>query len=725
MATMDGDTVDGDLVELAHLCGIATEFWDWKGNHTEISPQTIVAVLASLDIDVSDPDKTAQALQQARDKPWRRALPPCVVTEEGTTAYVNVHVPHGSPAAVQVHCEDGSVQQTEQVDNWAPPRELDGQLVGEATFKLPEDLPPGYHRLVLLNATNRFETTLIISPRVLGVPEAVGTRRIWGYVTQLYSLHSAGSWGVGDLIDLADLAVWSATQQSAGYVQVNPLHAAEAEPPMSPSPYLPTSRLFGNPLYIRPEEIPEFGSLDADMRRRITDLRAGVVDSAGDADLIQRDPAWAAKRAALGLIYQAGRRPARQMAFDGFRGRQGRHLQDFATWSVLCSYLGNNWREWAPEYQQPTSPEVAAFHAEHSEEIDFVEWLQWVLADQLSGVQCTARDAGMPVGVVADLAVGTSRQSADAWMMPDVYARGITVGAPPDAYNQLGQEWGQPPWRPDRLEELAYAPFRDMVATALRHAGGVRVDHIIGLFRLWWIPEGFSPRQGTYVRFNHEALIGILLLEASRAGALVVGEDLGTVEPWVREYLARRGILGTSVLWFEEDDQGDPRPPEQWRPLCQASVVTHDLPPSAGYLALEHVKLRHELGLLTESLDEEMQRARREQQKWRDYLAVHDVVDLPGVDPVQAEVLGLYHFLTRTPSRMICVALVDAVGDLRVQNQPGTDREYPNWQIPLSGPQGRPVSLEDLFSLQRPMRLAAVLNGWSVPHAPWGIGRQA
>lgn len=717
-------TMDGDLVELAHLCGISTEFWDWKGHHTEISPETVVAVLASLDIDVSDPDKTAQALQQARDKPWRRALPPCVVTEEATTAYVNVHVSHGSPAILHVHCEDGTVQETQQVDNWAPPRELDGRLVGEATFKLPESLPPGYHRLVLLNGTNRFETTLIVSPRVLRMPAALGTRRIWGYAAQLYSLHSAGSWGVGDLTDLTDLAVWSATQQSAGYVQVNPLHAAEAEPPITPSPYLPTSRLFGNPLYIRPEAIPEFSSLDADTRCRIAELHSGLMDSTAASDLIQRDPAWLAKRAALRLIYQAGRRAARQMAFEGFRHRQGRSLRDFATWWVLCGYLGNDWREWAPEYQRPTSPEVTAFRQEHADEIDFAEWLQWVLADQLSEVQCTARDAGMPVGVVADLAVGVSEKSADAWMMPDVYAQGVTAGAPPDAYNQLGQEWGQPPWRPDRLEELAYAPFRDMVATALQHAGGVRIDHIIGLFRLWWIPKGYSPRQGTYVRFNHEALIGILLLEASRAGALVVGEDLGTVEPWAREYLGRRGILGTSVLWFEEDAQGNPRPPEQWRPLCQASVVTHDLPPSAGYLALEHVKLRHQLGLLTESLEEELQRARGEQQKWREYLATHDVVDLPGADPVEAEVLGLYHFLTRTPSRMICVALVDAVGDVRVQNQPGTDQEYPNWQIPLSSPQGHPVSLEELFALQRPMRLAAVLNGWSAPHTPWTTGPQ-
>ena len=247
------------------------------------------------------------------------------------------------------------------------------------------------------------------------------------------------------------------------------------------------------------------------------------------------------------------------------------------------------------------NPAVADFAAKHADAVDFHRWLQWQLDDQLTAAQATAVQAGMALGVMHDLAVGVDPNGADAWALQDVLALGVTAGAPPDEYNQLGQDWSQPPWRPDRLVEQAYEPFRALVNAVLRHAGGVRIDHIIGLFRLWWIPKGSPPTEGTYVRYDHEAMIGIVALEAQRAGAVVVGEDLGTVEPWVRDYLRERGLFGTSILWFELDRDGDggPLPAERWREYCLSSVTTHDLPPTAGYLAGEHVRIRQELGLLT------------------------------------------------------------------------------------------------------------------------------
>ena len=283
----------------------------------------------------------------------------------------------------------------------------------------------------------------------------------------------------------------------------------------------------------------------------------------------------------------------------------------------------------------------------------------------------------------------------------------------------MGQDWGQPPWRPDRLADTAYAPFRSMLQTALGHAGGVRIDHVIGMFRLWWIPAGGTAREGTYVRYDHDALVGIIMLEAQRADAFVIGEDLGTVEPWVRGYLNERGILGTSVLWFEYDSHGQPLPPEHWREYAMASVVTHDLPPTAGYLANDHVRLRHSLGLLTESLEEEEAAANREQERWMQLLDERGLLGDDGDDDVEAAVLGLYRYLTATSSRVLNVALVDAVGDRRVQNQPGTWKEYPNWQIPLSGPDGEPLRMEEIYQLERPMRLAAVMNGFARVPAPW------
>ena len=245
-----------------------------------------------------------------------------------------------------------------------------------------------------------------------------------------------------------------------------------------------------------------------------------------------------------------------------------------------------------------------------------MEWLQWLLDEQLQGAQAKAVAAGMALGTMHDLAVGVHPGGADAWRLRSTYATGISVGAPPDAYNQQGQDWTQPPWQPSALESLGYAPFRDLIRAVLRHAGGVRVDHIIGLFRLWWVPAGRSADQGTYVRYDHEALIGVLALEAARVGAVVVGEDLGVVEPSARDYLRARGILGTSILWFEAGEDGGPLPAERWRELCLASVTTHDLPPTAGFLAGDHVRLRHRLGLLTRTLEEETAADDAERESW-------------------------------------------------------------------------------------------------------------
>jgi 4-alpha-glucanotransferase len=316
----------------------------------------------------------------------------------------------------------------------------------------------------------------------------------------------------------------------------------------------------------------------------------------------------------------------------------------------------------------------------------------------------------MTLGVMHDLAVGVSTRGADAWSLQSSYAKGVSVGCPPDPFNQQGQDWNQPPWRPDRLVATAYAPIRDMISTILRHGGGLRIDHVIGLFRLWWIPKGARPPQGTYVRYDHEAMIGILALEAHRAGAVVVGEDLGTVEPWVRDYLRERGILGTSILWFEFDWDGDgrPLPPEKWREYCLASVTTHDLPPTAGYLAGDHVRLRDQLGILTRSLDEELQADEADRQAWLDNLRHRGA--LQSEPDVEETVEALHRYLTWTPARLLNLSLADAVGERQLQNQPGTIDEYPNWRVPLTGPDGALVLLEDIFTNQRAADLATIMS---------------
>jgi 4-alpha-glucanotransferase len=695
-----------DLRSLAAAYRVATHYDDWRGRPVDVPDSTVEAVLGAMGVDVSDP---AAALQAVEDDRWRRMLPPCVVTTRGEERTFWVHVPDGEPVEVTIDLETGGHHEgLRQVDQWVQPRDVDGRRVGEATFAVPRDLPLGYHVIRARCGEAEASSTLIVTPSWLGLPPSLGERRGWGFAAQLYSVRSRQSWGVGDLVDLTDLAVWSGAELGADYLLVNPLHAAEPVAPMEPSPYLPTSRRFFNPLYLRVERIPEYAELAAAERARVDDLATGVHRDLDTVDVIDRDTAWTAKRAALRILHEAPRTAGRELDLAAFVRRHGDALRDFATWSVLAQERGNDYRDWPVELQDVHSPAVAEAVAARRDEIAFEMWLQWVVDEQLDAAQAKALAAGMSLGTMHDLAVGVHPGGADAWRLRSTYASRIQVGAPPDAFNQVGQNWSQPPWRPDQLDERGYAPFRDLIAAVLRHAGGVRVDHIIGLFRLWWIPEGRPPSEGTYVRYDHEAMIGVLALEAARAGAVVVGEDLGVVEPSARDYLASRGVLGTSILWFERDGSGEPLPAEKWREYCLASVTTHDLPPTAGFLAGDHVRLRDELGLLERSVEEETASDDAERGSWLGEVRSRGL--LPTGADTEETVLALHRYLALTPSRLLNAALTDAVGDRRTQNQPGTTDEYPNWRVPLSGHDGTPLLLEDVLTSPRARRLAEAMQ---------------
>jgi 4-alpha-glucanotransferase len=684
------------LVELAGRFGISTWYVDWTDRHVTVPEATVVSVLAALGVAASTEQDRNEALTGHLKAYWARRMPATIVGRTGAQTRIWVHVTHGLPAEVWLQLEDGTVADgVQQVENLTLPFDLDGRWVGEASFVLPSNLPVGYHRVHLRSGDFQTSSALIVTPDWLGFPQRLGARRAWGLAAQLYSVRSGQSWGIGDLTDLADLAVWSATRHGADYVLVNPLHAAGPSgptSPMEPSPYLPTSRRFVNPLYLRVEAIPEYADLTK--RGRVRRLRSEVQQRAGEIDSIDRDGAWTAKRAALKLVHRVPRSAGRDLAYAAFREREGRALDDFATWCTLAEKYGGDWHHWPSFLQHPEAAGVARFVEKHSDAVDFHRWMQWQLDEQLAAAQSHAIRAGMSLGIMHDLAVGVHPDGADAWALQEVLALGVAAGAPPDEFNQLGQDWSQPPWRPDRLDEQEYRPFRALIQAVLRHAGGVRIDHIIGLFRLWWIPDGAAPAEGTYVRYDHDAMIGIVALEAQRAGAVVVGEDLGTVEPWVRDYLLMRGLLGTSVLWFELDHHGTggPLPAERWREFCLSSVGTHDLPPTAGYLAGDHVRLRESLGLLTRPVADELASDRAELAGWLAELRRVGLLG-DGVDDPEQITLALYRYLGRTPSRLLGVALTDAVGDRRTQNQPGTTDEYPNWRVPLTGPDGLQLML--------------------------------
>src|SRR5215472_11377651 len=526
-----------------------------------------------------------------------------------------------------------------------------------------------------------------------------GPRSGWGFTVQLYSVRSRQSWGHGDLRDLADLAIWSGRELGAAFVLINPLHAAEPVPPVSPSPYLPMSRRFTSPLYLRVEDIGEYPLLPAAQRRRIEELAAPLQAASTGSGLIDRDAVWRAKRAALEIIHGQPLAPGRRAAFERFRVHEGQALDDWATWCALAEIHGPDWREWPTPLRSVRSAAVAAERGRLGARVKFHAWLQWLADEQRAAAQAAARAAGMRIGVVADLAVGAHPGGADAWAYAAVLAPGVSVGAPPDEFNQQGQDWAQPPWHPGRLAAAGYQPLAGLIRSAFDHAGGLRADHVMGLFRLWWVPAGMTPDRGVYVRYPHQAMVGVFTGEAVRAGALAIGEDLGTVEDWVHDYLAGRGVLGTSMLWFERRRDGTPRPPGQWRRLCLATVGTHDVPPVAAFVTGEQVTLRAGLGLLARDEDAERADAAEALLAWQHALAREGLVPLAArsarPDPAEFTV-ALYGFLARTPAALVGVSLADAVGEHRPQNLPGTTTQYPNWRVPLGDGDGRPVLLEDL-----------------------------
>jgi 4-alpha-glucanotransferase len=599
------------------------------------------------------------------------------------------------------------------VDRWVEPVDLDGRRVGEATFALPGDLPTGWHTLhaelrAADGTTTRASTVLVVTPRRLTLPGGLESRHGWGFAAQLYSVRSSRSWGLGDAVDLADLAAWSGHDLGADFLLINPMHAASPVPPMAPSPYLPVTRRFANPIYLRVEAIPEYAYLSDAVRGHVAALAATVQVSNASAALLERDPVWAAKRTALEVVHDVPLTPGRAAAYRAFCEREGQGLEDFALWCALGDAHGDP-ADWPEELADARGEAAQAARETHAARVEFHRWCQWVLDEQLAAAQTAAREAGMGIGIMHDLAVGVHPEGSDAWALRDVLAADVSVGAPPDMYNQMGQDWSQPPWRPDALADAAFIPYRDMLRTVLRHAGGIRVDHVLGLFRLWWIPRGMRADRGTYVRYDHDALVGILALEAQRAGAVVVGEDLGTVEAWVQDALRDRGILGTSILWFEADADGAPLPPEQWRGLTLASVTTHDLPPTAGFLDGEHVRLRHDLGLLATSYDEELAAHERDMAAWRAALMREGLIDADA--GTEAVIVALHAYVARTPARLRAVSLADAVGDRRAQNQPGTDQEYPNWRVPLTDGQGVAVLLDDLPAVGLLPRLVEATQG--------------
>jgi 4-alpha-glucanotransferase len=532
---------------------------------------------------------------------------------------------------------------------------------------LPADVPIGYHELTPRDGDGG-AVPLIVSPRRCHLPDRW---RAWGWAAQVYASRSRASWGMGDLRDLATLAEWSATQHGAKFLMVNPLHAASPGVPQEASPYSPTSRRFRNPLYIHVEDVPGSDVLGGRLDELARQGRA-----LNDSRSIDRDAVLDLKLGVLELIWEQVRS---EPAFERWLGEQDIALQEYATWVVLAETFGPSWREWPEQFRRPGTSAVRSFADEHAPRVRFHCWLQWLTQLQLDR-------AGEHLAVIQDLPIGFDRNGADSWSWQHLVAAEASVGAPPDEFNPAGQDWGLPPFVPWRLQRAGYRPFIETVRATMPRNGGLRIDHIMGLFRLWWVPQGESPDNGGYVRYPTSDLLDIIAIESERAGALVVGEDLGTVEEGVREEMADRRILSYRLLWFEDDD------PAEWPPLSMAAVTTHDLPTVAGVWDGSDVIAQKEFGV-------DPNEEGWEEIRTRVATATSIAEDASPVEAVEAA----YTLLARAPSVLLSATLDDAAAEPERPNMPGvTDR--PNWCIALANP------IEDLIAAPLPAAIATTLR---------------
>jgi 4-alpha-glucanotransferase len=534
----------------------------------------------------------------------------------------------------------------------------------------PENLPLGVYRLKLADGAGRSEE----APLIVAPERAYGGDfdRAWVIAVQLYSVRSARNWGMGDFTDLESL-IRLAHELGADGIGLNPLHALFDDRPGDCSPYSPNSRLFLSALYIDAEKIPGYQPIpDGDAIARLQ--QNSLVDYVGVAAL-----KWRALRLAFAK-FSADPDPAARADFEAFRVERGTLLLGFACFEALRHRFKKPWWEWPPEWRQPDIKKCAELLAgPDKDEVAFVEFVQWVAERQLAACKKLADRLGMKVGLYLDVAVGVQADGFDAWNEQVAISRHLAVGAPPDPLNTLGQNWGLAGFNAAGLEMQSFEPFRETLRAAMRHAGAIRLDHVLGLKRLYLVPHGFPARQGAYVQMPLEALFAATALESVAHHCVVIGEDLGTVPEGFREQMADWGIWSYLVVMFERDDDGRFRGIDRYQPNALVTFNTHDLSTYAGWRSFSDLKMKRSLGLDPGETDDA---------RWH-ALGMLDEV-LRQSDIHQNDLYSVARFLARTRSRLMVISLEDLLGVIDQPNIPGTVDEHPNWRQRL------PVAVEDI-----------------------------
>ena len=720
---------DEALKRLAARAGIENVYWDISGQSHETSAETARAILAAQGLPARTPSDIAMSLAALEEAPWREVLPPVIVGREGRAIAFALHLPaelFDKPASWSIHLEDGALRACDldlEAAARSGAREIDGRAIERRIVRLPL-LPCGYHRLDFSGAAGTVSTPMIVAPAACYLPPALTDGRRWGVAAQLYAMRTDRNLGIGDFSDLAALLDW-ARDKGADAVGVNPLHALFSTAPVHASPYSPNSRYLLNPLYLDATAIADFVESRAARALLSGEAAAAGIAKARAATLVDYRAVDAIKRPLFDALYENFRArhlgvagDARSESFLDFRARGGRLLERFALHAALCEAFGTqDWNAWASGYRNPASDECARFARDRADRITFHQYLQWQCDLQLSVAVARAGRHGMGIGLYGDLAVSASPDGADVWGAQDLFAAAARIGAPPDPFNEAGQEWGVVPMNPMHMRKTGYADFIALLRANMRHFGALRIDHAMGLQRLFWVPRGAPIASGAYVNYPLDDLLAIIALESLRNACLVIGEDLGTVPEGFRERMAEANMLSYRVLYFESRD-GRFKPPEAYPSLSAACVSTHDLPTLKGFWSETDLDDRIRAGVLRPA-DEARARATRRSDK-RALLAALAEAGLlpPGIDPGSPEATALtpelaaaiHGFLARSTARLCMVQIDDMAGEAAQANLPGTTDGYPNWRRRLG------ASLEQIGLGETARRIVAAMAE-ERPHA--------
>ena len=690
--------------ELARLYGVAAAYIDYRAQPRDVSLQSQAAILAAIGVDAADENAAAAAIHQHQTVRWTRLLPPAVVVEAGQPLVVPVSVPLDLDATWlewRITFEDGRKRKgVARLDKLKVVEEgsADDRAYRRLSLTLPE-LPLGYHSAAIaLDTGLSGELRLVVAPaQCFESPVIASGTRVWGIAAQLYALRSPRNWGMGDFRDLREL-ISEAAPLGCGIVGLNPLHALMPANPAHISPYSPSNRQFLNVLYIAVEDVPDFAECDAARERvaaaafqeKLQSLRAATnVDYVGVA---------AQKFEILKLLYASFRSrhlekdTERCRAFRAFVEMQGEALRLHAIYDALDAHLRLQgpqywgWPSWPEDYRDPTAPVVARFARDRVQDVEYFLYLQWLAAEQLREAQSAARELGMAIGLYGDVAVGANSAGSETWSNRRLYRQGASVGAPPDALALKGQDWGIPPQDPNELRTQHYQPFIGLIRNTMRHVGALRLDHVMSLYRLWWVPRGLLSKDGTYVHYPLEDLIAIMALESERSACLVIGEDLGTVPEAMTVAMEHYRAYHYKVLLFEQEPSGRFKPPSAYVPTALAVVTTHDLPTLRGWWEEGDLTLRDKLDLYPSAEFKAQAHATRASERRELLLALvaenlwrwSPDQPLPQYSPALARAVHAFLGLSRANVAMIQIEDLIGMGD--PVNVPGTDTEYANWQ---------------------------------------------